>query len=193
MCGDGVFQPFRHCLELQEIEHLGRCSDIGLRCKLRQIDVEWNITPEDHHFCIANNTLAVFQQARFQLWGLVVRCGNNRGNISVLHHQLRSSLFTNTWNSRKVVARVSTQCRVVGIQSRGHTRSLENSCFVIECVIADTTFVVQHTNVRVMNQLVTVSIARHDDDVVTFIFGELGHSGNEVVTFEARLFNPPNT
>ena len=114
-------------------------------------------------------------------------------NISVLINELCSSLFTDARNTVEVVTGISTKSCIVGVLRRGDTGALQNSGFVIQRIIANAALVVQNTDVRILHQLITVAITRHDDDVVALIICMRGESRNDVVTLITRHLKPLNS
>ena len=72
-------------------------------------------------------------------------------NIAVLINQLRGCLLANARDAIKIVAWVTTKCRVVGILRWSHTGSLKNSRFVIQRIVTHTALVVQDPNMWILH------------------------------------------
>ena len=158
-----------------------------------EVHIHRNISSQNHHLGITTNAFTVFDEAGLQFRCLRFSSGQHSVDIAILHNEFGSCLFSDTGNSHEVVTRVTTQSRIIGILSRGNAGALYDACFVVQGVITDTAFVVEHSNVRVPHQLITVTVASHNDQVVRCSFGFLGHCRDEIVAFKADLLSPSHT
>ena len=117
-------------------------------------------------------------QRVLQLWCLLIRRIKDGFQRPVLVDEFCSCLFTDTRNTFKIVARISTQRRIVRILRWRHARSLKDACFVIQRIVANTTLVVQHANERVFHKLVAVTVSRNNNQLGALLFSVCCNSGN---------------
>ena len=110
----------------------------------------------------------------------------NAVDAAVLIDQFGCSLFANPGDTGKIVGRIAAKRGVVHIVSWLYTGTFEDAGFVIERVVRNTTLVVEHLDMRIMNELVAVAIASDDDDVVTARFGRCCQGCDDVVGFETN-------
>ena len=100
---------------------------------------------------------------------------------AVFVNQLGRCLLPHTWHAWQVVALVATQRGVLHIQIGGHTRSLLDARLVVERIVTDTAFVVEHLHIWVAHQLVAIAVAGDDDHRITAAHQLVGGRCDEVV------------
>ena len=161
--------------------------------QLRQIHFKWNIATQNHHACIALNTLTMFNEARFEFRCLSLSSSNNSVNITILINQFRCGLLAHSWDSCQVVTWITAQSCIIGVLRRGYASALKNSCFVVQRVITNASLVIQNSNVRVAHQLITITIACNDNEVIAGTFSMFSNCCYEIVALETGLFPPDNT
>ena len=86
----------------------------------------------------------------------------------------------------EVVGGVTAKGRVLRVLLGHHPRPLLYPGLVVEDVVAHAPAVVEHPDVGVLDELVGVPVAGHDDDVVAPVPGLGGQGGDDVVGLEAR-------
>ena len=74
-----------------------------------------------------------------------------------------------------------------------HARAFQNAGFVVQRVVGNAALVVEDFDVRVVNELVAVAIARDDDDIVTARFGRGCQRGDDVIGFKTDKVKNRNT
>ena len=89
-------------------------------------------------------------------------------------------------HTRQVVGRVAAQCRVLGVLHRRDAGALEDAGLVVERVVGDAALVVQHLDVRVVDELVRVAVAGDDHDVDALVGRLRRERRDHVVGLDAR-------
>ena len=125
-----------------------------------------------------------------QFGSLGISVGENIRKVPILGDELCSSFLTHTRHAIEIVARISTQRCIICVLRRGHSGALQYPSFVIERIVAYSTLVVQHTNVRIVNKLIAVPIASDDDDIVALFRSFCGNCGNQIIAFKASQLHP---
>ena len=97
---------------------------------------------------------------------LLVDVGEDPVEPAVRVDQLGRRLLPDAGHAGQVVARVAAQRRVLRVLRRRHAGALDDAGLVVERVVADAAPVVEHLDVRVLDELVGVAVAGDDDDVV---------------------------
>ena len=107
--------------------------------------------------------------ARFgaQLGRLLVEVGEDPVEAAVGVDQLGRRLLPHPGHAGQVVGRVAAERGVLRRSAPGvHAGALEDAGLVVEGVVGHAALVVEHLDVRVLDQLVAVAVAGDDDDVV---------------------------
>ncbi len=101
--------------------------------------------------------------------------------------QLRRGLLADAGNAGQVVAGVAAQARVVEVlRGRDAEAPLRDAGLVVERVVGDAALVVEHLDVRVVDELVRVAVAGDDHDVHALGGGLRGERRDHVVGLDAR-------
>ena len=151
-----------HTLEFESRKNFLNFVGIGRWRQAMDINRYRGVATQNHKLCISQNSFTTFNQRLLQLRRLFIGMIKNSFNVLILHDQLRRSFFAHTRNTVKIVARVATQCRIVGILFGRHASSLQDSGFVIKCVVTNTTLVVQNPNVWIAHELIVVAVTGDD-------------------------------
>ena len=120
----------------------------------------------------------------FQLWCLFLGGIEDRNNVLVFRHQFCRSFFTNSRHTVQVVARITAQRCILRILRRCNASALNNSGLVIQRIITDAAFVVQHTNVWVSHQLICISVSGDNQQIFTSLLCLFGDGGDQIITFK---------
>ncbi|CAB4575503.1 unannotated protein [freshwater metagenome] len=154
--------------ELKKVEQLSNFRKIEITdLQFVGVDSDGRVVTQRHQVDVHPSLVFVLGKVLAQLRREFVEVLINTVDTAVLIDQFRRGLFANTGDTRKIVGGIATKSGVVHIVGWLYTCAFEDSCFVIQRVIRNTTLVVKHLDMRIMNKLVTVSIASDDDDVVT--------------------------
>jgi hypothetical protein len=121
---------------------------------------------EEHEVEVLASSRLVRRQVLAQLRRLLVGVGEDPVEAAVRVDELRGGLLADTRHTGKVVGIVATQRGVLRIQLRRHARAFGDPRLVVQRVVADSALVVEHLDVRILDELVAVAIAGDDDDVV---------------------------
>ena len=173
-------------LELEEVEQFAHFGVVGREPQLVDIDIEGHIAHQHHEVGVGPRLGLVRAQCFTQFRRLFVDVGENAVETAVGGDELRGRLLAHPGDAGEVVAGVATHGRVIDVLRGRDTRALENASLVVQRVVAHTTAVVEHAHVRVGHQLVAVTVAGDDDDVVTRLLGPFAEGGDDVVGFEAH-------
>ena len=88
----------------------------------------------------------------------------------------------------QVVRRVASKGRVGHVVGGPYAGALQNPRLVVQGIVRDTPFVVEHLDVRVLHQLVTISVAGHHGHVPPGVAGHSGQGGNNIIGLVAVGF-----
>ena len=179
--------------ELEEVEKL--LDDVGIGCALGQVieaKVELDVANEHHHLDVVADVGLIACEVLSQLRREFVEGGVDAVDTATLVDQLRGRLLAHTGDAGEVVGIVAAQGCVLDIVDRPHAGAFKDARLVVEGVIADAAPVVEHLDVRVLDQLIAIAIAGHDDDIVATISALGGQGRNDVIGFEADLFQRRN-
>ena len=88
----------------------------------------------------------------------------------------------------KVVRRVAPKGRVGHVVGGPHAGALQYPGLVVQGIVRDAPFVVEHLDVGVLHQLVTIPVAGHHGHVPPGVAGHSGQGGNDVIGLEAVGF-----
>jgi hypothetical protein len=191
--GECLVEPVVQRAELEEVEQPLDLVRVGrAHQEVGRLQLDGCVAHQAHDLFVAAHPgldLGV-GQGRPQLGGLLVDVLEQAVEAAVGVDELRRGLLADTGHAGKVVARVAAQRRVRDVERRRDARLLGDAGFVVERVVADAAPVVEDLDVRVLDELVAVAVARdHDrldalvarpgreggDDVVGLVAGELDH------------------
>ena len=118
---------------------------------------------------------------------MIGRSGKDAVEPPVLIDQLCCSLFSHSGHPRQIVRRVASQGRVLHVLLGSDPRAFKNPCFVVERIIRDSAFVVEHTDMWIVDELIAIAIPRHNDHVSALGLGPHGKRRNHIVSLKTRL------
>ena len=142
-----------------------------------QIDV----ADEPHHLDVVADVVLVGRQVLPQLGRELVEDRVDAVDAAPLVDQLRRRLLPHPRHTRQVVGIVTPQGRVLHVVGGHHTGPFLDAGLVVEDVVGHPPLVVEDLDVGVLDQLVAVAVAGHDDDVVAPVAGLRGQRGDDVV------------
>ena len=173
--------------ELEELEEPPQVSDIPTTdsgvCRA-QGDIEVTHERYGHgvgsHPCFAGYER--LSQPRCQIAEVRVQ----RVQVAIGGYQPGRRLFADAWHPRKVVGRIPPQRGVLGVLARCHTGPVHDAGLVVQHVVRDPATVVEHLDVRVLDQLVRVPVPRNHDYVITVRSSLCSQSGQNVIGLVTR-------
>ena len=177
---EGVGEALGERAELEEVEQLLDLDHVRLHHE-RVGQLDRRVAPQDHDLVVLADPLLVLGERRPQLRGLLVDVLEDPVEPAVRLDQLGRRLLADTRDAGQVVARVAAHGRVLGVLRRRDAGALDDPRLVVEGVVADAAPVVEHLDVRVLDELVGVAVAGDDQDVVAPGDGLLGRRGDDVV------------
>ena len=187
-------QPLVERVELEEVEQL--VDRLGVDRAAHQIlgrHAQVDVADEHHHLGVAAGLRLVLDQVLAQLRGLVVHVGEDPVESPVGGDELGRRLLPHTGDPRQVVGGIAAQGGVGDVQRRRDAGPLQDAGLVVEGVVGYAALVVQHRDVGILDQLVAVAVAGHDEGVVPGVAGVGGQRGDDVVGLEAGLLHDGQT
>ncbi len=185
-------QAIEERVELEELEQPLELVGVDLAHgqaveAVGQLVGQVDVADQLHDDGVLADQLFVGGEVLAQLRGLLVDVGEDAVEVAVLVEQLGRRLLPHARDARQVVGVVAPHRRVHDVLVRLHARALEDAGLVVEGVVGHAPLVVEHPDVRVLDQLVHVAVAGDDDDVVTPVAGLGGQRGDDVVGLEPGL------
>ena len=176
--------------ELQELEQALDLGGIWRDLQRIEVDrIEWRVKTQDHQFKVLARSRLVLDQRLTELRRLRVDVGKDSVESTVRIDQLGSGLLAHAWHAGKIVTGVASQGGVLRIHPRLDPGLLLDPCFVVEGIVAHAALVVEHLDLRVTHQLVTVTITGDDHHVLASIDEYFARRRNQVVCFPSGRIN----
>ena len=122
-----------------------------------------------------------------QLGRLCVDVGEDAVEVAVGVDELGGRLLAHAGDAGQVVGRITAERRVEHVLVGPYAGALEDAGLVVERVVADAALVVEDLDVRVVDQLVAVAVARDDDGRDVLGLGLGGQRRDDVVGLDAGL------
>ena len=121
-----------------------------------------------------------------QLGRLLVQVGEDPVEVAVGGEQLGRRLLPHAGHPRQVVRGVAAQRGQEDVLGGRHAGALDDPGLVVERVVAHPALVVEHPDMRVLNELEAVAVAGDHDDVAPAVTGLGGQCRQDVIRLEAR-------
>ena len=182
---------------MSKFEHIKQTINLGpVRSDAQRVDLKITnrrITPQLHQFKVSTNPISRFGKVGSQLRRLLIDSRQDPLDTPIRVDEFRCSFLANSGDPGKIVTRITTQGGVLDIQRRSHPGAFKNARLVIQRVIADATLVVHHTNMRISNQLIRVTITGDDDRLIALRRKLSRRRRQNVVSLPASELNMMNT
>ena len=179
-------EPGPHRAELELGEGLAGLSRVpAAEGQLVDVHVEGHVADQRDHLGVRPDLSGVVGQVLAQLGRQSVEVGEEGVEVPVLVDQLGRRLLPHPGHAGKVVRGIAAQRGQQRVLARAHPGALLDARLVVEGVVADPPPVVEHPDVGILDQLVGVAVAGHDDDRVPPVPGLGGQGGQHVVGLEA--------
>ncbi len=187
---DRLQQPVPQGAELEEVEQPPQLLTVPTaHGQLVQVRLQGDFAHQRRGLGVGAHRRLGLGQVGPQLGGQVVQVGEDPVQIAVGVDEAGGGLVPHPRHAGQVVGRVAAQRGVLGVLGRGDPRALGDPRLVVQDVVRHPPAVVQDLDVRVLDQLVGVPVARHDDDVVAPIAGLGGEGGDDIVGLVAGGFH----
>ncbi len=177
-------------LERPELEEVEEPLDLGLGRTDHELvgDLHGGIPAQHADLEVLAHPGLGLPQRGAQLRRQFVEVGEDPVEPAIGGDQFGGGLFSDSGDTREVVAGVPAQGSVFRVLGRGHAGALEDPRLVVQRVVAHPAAVVQHLDMRIAHQLIGVTVARDDDDLIAAGGCLLGGRGDHVVGLEAGEF-----
>ena len=185
---EGLGQPVEQGVELEEVEEPADLVDVdGRRVEDELVDRRSSGTSRTR--TITSSFWRTFAScaARFSrsFGRLLVEVLEDAVEPAVGGDQLGRRLLPHPGHARQVVGRVAAQRGVLRVERGRDAGALLDAGLVVERVVGHAALVVEHLDVRVLDELVAVAVAGDDDDVVARVAALRGERGDDVVGLDA--------
>ena len=173
--------------ELEEVEELADLVEVVVtEDELVEVDVEGNVADQQHDVDVAAHVGLGRPEVLPQLRRLLGEVLEDPVDAAVRRDELGRRLLADAGDAGEVVGGVAAQGGVLEVLGRRDAGALLDAGLVVEGVVGHPASVVEDPDVRVLDELVAVTVAGDDEDVVTAIAGLGGERGDDVVGLEAR-------